>query len=273
MLSKIAEKTGVEEATLNQSQKTKVIFENYISQQKTALHHNLEQDLYVKRNLEYFSDFNSLCRSACNGSNSYNCDFFYITLRLHNHISAETNYYSRKSLVKEISEKFVRRINFALGIKREDKVGNKNKHYVAHASTFIEARTKHGNKDFHHSHIVLGLYHTQTKKLNELLVREALDGSYVGEEFGEAKKLSQLLHSVKVQRINIGSREKRYSELKRVLHYSAKHCHRDDDEFENFQNIKITKRKNDNDRHNRLSGRTNRRTISIGDIDTQGFQL
>ena len=51
MRSKIVENSSVEEMTLNQSQNTKISFENYSSNKKTSLHHNLEQDLYVNNKI------------------------------------------------------------------------------------------------------------------------------------------------------------------------------------------------------------------------------
>jgi hypothetical protein len=274
MRSKIDEITVVEVETLNRVKNTKILFENFTSRTNNSLHYNLEQDLYVKRNLDYFKDFNTRCREAANADANYNCDFFYITLRVHNHLMIETGYYSRMSLMSEISNKFVSRLNTCMGVKNQKKVGNKNKHYVAHSSTFIEARNKRGIQNLHHSHIVLGLYHTQSKKLNERLIRQALDGSYVGDEFGQANKLSELLQSIKVQRIYIGSREKRYSELKRVLHYSSKHCHRDADEFANFTNMKMVIRENNkNDRLDRLLGNTNRRVQGTRTIDASGIRI
>ncbi|MDB2668519.1 hypothetical protein N9Y74_01390 [Alphaproteobacteria bacterium] len=276
MRSKIDEITGVEVSTLNQSRKTKVSFENYYSDGKTSLHHNLEQDLYVKRNLDYFKDFNTRCREASNAGKDYNCSFYYITLRVRNRIISETNYYSRLSLVKAISEKFIRRVNAELGVKNQDSVGNKNRHFVAHASTFIEARTKYGNKDFHHAHIVLALYHSKAKILNTRkteLIEAALQCSAGDLDFSE-NTLSELLQSVKVQRINVASREKRYNELKRVLHYSSKHCHRDEDEFANFTNMKMVIRENNkNDRLDRLLGNTNRRVQGTRTIGTSGIRI
>ena len=276
MRSKIVENSSVEEMTLNQSQNTKISFENYSSDKKTSLHHNLEQDLYVKRNLDYFRDFNTRCREAANAGKDYNCSFYYITLRVRNRIISETNYYSRLSLVKAISEKFIRRVNAELGVKNQNSVGNKNRHFVAHASTFIEARTKYGNKDFHHAHIVLALYHSKAKILNTRnteLIEAALQCSAGDLDFSE-NTLSELLQSVKVQLINVASREKRYNELKRVLHYSSKHCHRDEDEFANFTNMKMVIRENNkNDRLSRLSRTTNRTTEITRSVDASRFQF
>ncbi|MDB2432117.1 hypothetical protein N9W88_03625 [Alphaproteobacteria bacterium] len=169
---------------------------------------------------------------------SYDPDFFYITLRIHNKIISETNFFSRKSLVKDTATKFIQRVNKGLGVKREDKVGKNNIHYVAHAATFIEDKTKHGNTDFHHAHIVLGLYETQTRKFNTELIGTAIEGAYCG-DFGAAMRLDEMLQSILVQSINIkSSSPKRYEDLRRVLHYSSKHC--GSDEFDNFTNRKMT---------------------------------
>jgi hypothetical protein len=245
MRSKVGEIRELEGETLNQSPKTKITFDVLHSGSSEPLQrNNLLQECLVQRHMDYFQEFSSLCRKQykkdfnVKNVGSYDPDFFYITLRIHNKIISETNFFSRKSLVKDTATKFIQRVNKGLGVKREDKVGKNNIHYVAHAATFIEDKTKHGNTDFHHAHIVLGLYETQTRKFNTELIGTAIEGAYCG-DFGAAMRLDEMLQSILVQSINIkSSSPKRYEDLRRVLHYSSKHC--GSDEFDNFTNRKMT---------------------------------
>ena len=278
MRSKVGEIRGLEGRNMNQSQKTKVIFEKYYPKESNSLPYNPLQDSIVQKHLNFMKSYNTLCRQTCGGSNSYNCDFFYITLRVDNHYWKDVNEYSHMSHMECISRKFIRRLNSVLGVKREDQVGKDKLHFVGHASTFIENRNKFGNiydyrgsKIHHHAHIVLGLYHTKSKKLNEESIRQTLDGSFVGDEFGVPMKLSSVLQSVKVQPINLGSQSKRYNELKRVIHYSTKNCRHE--EFSDFTNIKIKQGNNKNDRLNRPLGRPHLRTPINRTTNIQGFQF
>lgn len=249
MRSKVGEIRGLEGKTLNQSQKTKITFETFQPRSSEPLQrNNLLQECLVQRHMDYFQEFSSRCRKQykkdfnVKNVGSYDPDFFYITLRIHNKIISETNFFSRKSLVKDTATKFIQRLNKGLNVKREDKIGQNKFHYVAHAATFIEDKTKHGNTDFHHAHIVLGLYpygyDNKKRKFNIELIRTAIEGAYCG-DFGAAMRLDEMLQSILVQSINIkSSSPKRYEDLRRVLHYSSKHC--GSDEFDNFTNRKMT---------------------------------
>lgn len=278
MRSKVGEKRGLVVETLKQSPKTKITFDIFNPKTKEPLNrNNLEQEVIVQRHMDYFQEFSSLCRKKykeefnVKNVGSYDPDFFYITLRIHNKIISDTNFFSRKSLVKETATKFIQRVNKGLDVKREDKIGQNNIHYVAHSATFIEDKTKHGNKDFHHAHIVLGVYESKKRKFNTELIRTAIEGAYCG-DFGESMRLDDLLQSILIQRINVtSSSSKRYEDLRRVLHYSSKHCRTD--EFDCFTNRKITIRNQDNDRLNRPLGRPHHRTPSNRTTNIQGFQF
>ena len=280
MRSKVVKIRGLEGETLNQSPKTKITFDVFHSRPSEPLQrNNLLQECLVQRHMDYFQEFSSRCRKQykedfnVKNVGSYDPDFFYITLRIHNKIISEIgDRESRKSLVKDVATKFIQRMNKGLGVKRVDGIGQNKIHYVAHSATFIEDKTKYGKDDFHHAHIVLGVYPygygSKKRKFNTELIKTGIEGAYCG-DFGAAMRLDEMLQSVLIQSINIKSTSpKRYEDLRRVLHYSTKHC--SSDGFDFFTNIKMTIR-NENNGQAGLYGTIDYRTKRNRKFDGTGI--